>query len=699
METYLFAFETCLFLAYKAFSYFYCIRIGSKNTIWLLERITFQTFYTSTSTSIIHIYNPTLMKKHLFFSITLCVLLLTQTVLAQTYNYFAGLNAGRSNTTGSYNSFVGHTAGHKNTTGSSNIFIGYQTGYSNTTGNSNSFLGTKAGYGNSSGSNNSFVGHQAGYFNTTGFQNSFVGNEAGYSNTTGSRNSFLGAQAGSENTTGNNNTFLGHEAGYYNTTGSNNSFMGKGSGTFNTTGSENSFFGFNAGYRNTTGFQNSFVGYQAGINNTSGNRNSFIGYNTGGFNTTGSQNSFIGFGAGYRNTTGSENSFLGYAAGYLNTTGNFNSFLGYNAGYNNTTGERNSFIGYQAGYLNTIGVRNSFIGYGAGYNNTSGVSNTFLGFQAGYNNRTGSDNVNVGRSAGYYNTGNGNVFIGYLTSNPPSAATITNAGAIGSRASVTISNAISLGSISGINGAVASTNVGIGTTAPAYRLQVNGTAAKPGGSVWIIASDKRLKQNVNPFTDGLEMLQHIKPVRYRYNGKAAMPIEQEYIGVIAQEVQQVAPYMVGEFIYQDSTGKQETYLDYDATALTYILVNAAKELKQENELLKQENAEIKQDLASIKALLVKLMPEAGNSQARLWQNTPNPSTESTIIKFQLPLAASSAYIKVFSSSGQEVKSYDLTGKSQGEVTLSGSMLSSGTYVYTLFVDGVRVDSKKLVITQ
>jgi hypothetical protein len=63
-----------------------------------------------------------------------------------------------------------------------------------------------------------------------------------------------------------------------------------------------------------------------------------------------------------------------------------------------------------------------------------------------------------------------------------------------------------LGSINKVNGATVSTKVGIGTSAPAYLLHVNGTAAKPGGGSWTVASDKRLKKNISTFTERLTVL-------------------------------------------------------------------------------------------------------------------------------------------------------------------------------------------------
>ena len=51
---------------------------------------------------------------------------------------------------------------------------------------------------------------------------------------------------------------------------------------------------------------------------------------------------------------------------------------------------------------------------------------------------------------------------------------LTNATALGSQAFVTQNNSLVLGSINGINGASADTNVGIGLTAPQSRLDVAG---------------------------------------------------------------------------------------------------------------------------------------------------------------------------------------------------------------------------------
>jgi len=511
-----------------------------------------------------------------------------------------------------------------------------------------------------------------------GIYNVFVGPKSGYSNTTGVFNSFLGSFAGSSNTTGVSNGFLGSFAGTSNTTGAGNSFLGSESGSRNTTGSENSFVGNVTGYSNTTGSVNSFLGSHAGF-----------------YNTTGSANSFLGYAAGFSNTTGNDNSFVGYDAGYSNTTGSNNSFVGKDAGRSNTTGSLNSFVGTSAGKLNTTGAENSFVGYQAGSSNTTGFYNSFVGTSAGSTNTTGFQNL----------------FLGYLAN--PSKEDLSNAGAIGANAYVSTSNSLVLGAIEGVNRAKASTKVGIGTTSPAYLLHVNGDAAKPGGGSWTVASDGRLKKNVSAFTQGLDVLTKVKPVWFEYNGEAGMPTGNTYVGVIAQEMQKIAPYMVGSFTYQDTTGKKADYLDYDANALTYVLVNAVQEIKKEkdaqieqlNTRLQEKDARMESLQAQIDQLKQLISNQAATSSAesdaaaRLWQNEPNPTDGTTQIRYRIPRQAGQAQIKLYSVKGEELKSFPITQRGEGQLSLDTATLPDGIYLYRLLIDGKPIDAKKFLLNR
>ncbi|MBN2182356.1 MAG: tail fiber domain-containing protein [Sedimentisphaerales bacterium] len=125
-------------------------------------------------------------------------------------------------------------------------------------------------------------------------------------------------------------------------------------------------------------------------------------------------------------------------------------------------------------------------------------------------------------------------------------------------------------------------NVGIGTAAPgSYKLAVNGSAAKVGGGTWSTFSDIRLKEVGTEFRRGLSEVAALKPVWFSYSedNKLGLPAKKEFIGVIAQDVQGVIPEAVEE--------NESGYLMVNNDPIIWAMVNAIKELKEENEILKQ----------------------------------------------------------------------------------------------------------------
>ncbi|MEM7511449.1 MAG: tail fiber domain-containing protein [Bacteroidota bacterium] len=162
--------------------------------------------------------------------------------------------------------------------------------------------------------------------------------------------------------------------------------------------------------------------------------------------------------------------------------------------------------------------------------------------------------------------------------------------------------------------------VGINTNAPTQNLSVNGSAGKPGGGAWATFSDARVKENIRPFTDGLTEVLQIQPKSFSYNGKGGYAKDgKTYYGIIAQEIQQIAPYMVEEIGTEDFPDQ----LSYDGTALVYMLVNAIKEqqaemdsqqqqiqaLQTQNDTLKKVLTEMEGLKAEVEAIKATLTPE------------------------------------------------------------------------------------------
>jgi YVTN family beta-propeller protein len=131
-------------------------------------------------------------------------------------------------------------------------------------------------------------------------------------------------------------------------------------------------------------------------------------------------------------------------------------------------------------------------------------------------------------------------------------------------------------------------NIGIGTAAPTALLSVNGTANKPGGGSWATFSDRRLKKEIIPFSEGLSAILKIKPVSFHYNDLAGCDTAPEYVGVVAQELQEVAPWMVSTVKIKDVD-----YLSVDISSMMYLLVNSIKEQEEQIQAQKKIIEELK----------------------------------------------------------------------------------------------------------
>jgi hypothetical protein len=97
------------------------------------------------------------------------------------------------------------------------------------------------------------------------------------------------------------------------------------------------------------------------------------------------------------------------------------------------------------------------------------------------------------------------------------------------------------------------------------------------------------------------------------------------------------------------------------------------------------------------------LPNSSNSGtadvASLQQNVPNPFNSTTYIQYYLPSTASAGTLVISDMNGQTLKQFSISSTGFGKQTIAPGQFAQGTYTYTLYVDGKRIDTKQMVLTR
>jgi trimeric autotransporter adhesin len=402
------------------------------------------------------------------------------------------------------------------------------------------------------------------------------------------------------NNTGSSSIGIGKSA-LENNTASNNFAIGDSALVSNIDGYRNIALGVSALQKNIMGHQNVAIGVSAMQNNVAGNFVTAVGDSALFNNYIGVYNVAIGSNSLLKNTTGSLNVAVGKDALYKNISGFLNTSTGISSLYNNETGQNNTADGAAALYFNFDGNENTANGASALQDNMHGSRNTANGKDALRGNFTGTNNTANGVGAlsanfdGNYNTADGqaalysnrsgfyNTALGHfadVTSNNLNYAT-----AIGANAKVSCNNCMVLGANTNTTPTAVNIRVGLGTSNPIADLHIKGTnesypTNSDGGlrlerkfntnawniftdfgndldfnfngstkaylsnatGVYTVASDVRLKKEINPITNILPTVLQLQPKTYFYKDNAAdAPLS---YGFIAQEVEKLFPAFV-----------------------------------------------------------------------------------------------------------------------------------------------------------
>lgn len=83
----------------------------------------------------------------------------------------------------------------------------------------------------------------------------------------------------------------------------------------------------------------------------------------------------------------------------------------------------------------------------------------------------------------------------------------------------------------------------------------------------------------------------------------------------------------------------------------------------------------------------------------LSQNYPNPFIQNTIINCYIPRNVMEAKLMVFDVKGIPVKTYIIKGRDKTCVSISGTELKPGIYIYSIIIDDKEVESKRLILVK
>ncbi len=231
-----------------------------------------------------------------------------------------------------------------------------------------------------------------------------------------------------------------------------------------------------------------------------------------------------------------------------------------------------------------------------------------------------------------------------------------------------------------------------------------------------IGSDIALKTDVKPEANAMDKIRRANPVTYFYNKEKSqkglnLPEEEQH-GFIAQELREAVPEAVrtARFSIPDPTTGQEMgseeYLCVNYISLISILY---KGVQEQDTRIKELEAKLGiKNAATTTANGRETLAEEGRitiaagtfdkKEFTLAQNTPNPFSAQTTIRYSLPAGVKNGTIGIFDLNGRMQQQYNgLNGSSQ--LIIDGNTLQPGIYIYSLLAEGQEVISKRMILTR
>ena len=215
-------------------------------------------------------------------------------------------------------------------------------------------------------------------------------------------------------------------------------------------------------------------------------------------------------------------------------------------------------------------------------------------------------------------------------------------------------------------------------------------------------SDTRLKENLRNIESPLEKLLQINGVKYDFikqnNDTTSNEAERQKLeemrknklGFLAQDLEKILPEAV---LYDKDQDRY--YIEYNA--IIPVIIEAMKEQQAQIENLKNELADCCKD--NLKSGSVTDESDINTDHTKLYQNTPNPFSVQTTIRYEIPQTVQSAQLHICNMTGILLKTITVNQTGTGNVVINANEFVAGMYLYSLVCDGKIVDTKQMLLTE
>ena len=230
-------------------------------------------------------------------------------------------------------------------------------------------------------------------------------------------------------------------------------------------------------------------------------------------------------------------------------------------------------------------------------------------------------------------------------------------------------------------------------------VNITGTLSVPTIST---TSDYRLKQDIRQLNEAGSFIDNLHPVSFHFKSDTTVfgvsaksqRFQTLHYGLVAQDVQKVLP----DIVYENQDG----YLSINYIEIIPLLIQSAKDFQEENRKLNDRIESLEQQIQYLSNNPSKVKGKSEISdeiEAKLYQNQPNPFSQSTEIKYSLPIETTSATLYIYDMSGVQLRSYPISKFGDNSLTINANDLTAGMYLYSLIADGQVIDTKRMILTK